>query len=170
MYSTTLVGRECRKFGSSWSRERPASAPVLAGRGRDVRDVGGVRDHRVRAAEPGDVALLGQDQVQVTLGEAFGRVDGGRGRRAQQRGQPRLGTERGGGVLVYVPDHGRPPAPGRQGEQQLRIVDQQQVGTGALPGQLAPGGKERAEPAPAAGTRYRRDLQQAAGPFGIKRI
>ena len=31
MYSTTLVGRECRKFGSSCSRDRPASAPSSIG-------------------------------------------------------------------------------------------------------------------------------------------
>ena len=32
MYSTTLVGIECRKFGSSCSSDRPASAPSSRGR------------------------------------------------------------------------------------------------------------------------------------------
>jgi hypothetical protein len=31
MYSTTLVGSECRKFGSSRSSDRPASAPSSIG-------------------------------------------------------------------------------------------------------------------------------------------
>ena len=109
--------------------------PVIAGRGRDVGYVGGVRYHRVRPAEPGDVPLLGQDQVQVPLGHPFRGVHGHRGGRPERARQPRLGAERGGGVLVHVPDHRRPPAPRRQREQQLRIVDEQQVSVGYVFGE-----------------------------------
>ena len=176
MYSTTLVGIECRKFGSSCSSDRPASAPSSIGmawsfgtnpcqrsrpsacagsicararasagadqfhrdavraeqpgqldhlrgaavrgqvpdvhhppavvrRGRDVRHVGGVRHHRMRPAEPRDVPVLGQDQVHVPLGHPLRGVHGhGRGRPERAR-QPGLGAQRGGRVLVHIPDH-----------------------------------------------------------------
>ena len=234
MYSTTLVGIECRKLGSSWSSDRPARAPSTIGmawsfgtkpgqrtrpwacagsimararasagpisstvmpcgrsraasfdhladaavrgqmadvdhplggarrvrRGGGLGHVGGVRHHRVRPAEPRDVALLGQDQMHAPLGEPFGGVHGrGGDGRPQRARQPRLGAQRGGGVLVHVPDRGRPGPPRRQRQQQLGIVDQQQVGAGRVPGQLAPGGAQGAEPAPAHGARNRDDLR-----------
>ena len=108
--------------------------PVIAWRGRVVRHIGGVRHHRVRPGEPGDVSVLGQDQVHVPLGHPFRgahRHGGGRPERARQ---PRLGAERSRGVLVHIPDHRWPPAPGGQRQQQLGVVNEQQVSVGRVPG------------------------------------
>jgi hypothetical protein len=164
-------GRHLDHLGHAPVRGEPADVDDPLGgvrrvrRRRGLRHVGGVRHHRVRAAEPLDVALFGQDEVQPVFGQPFRRVHG-RGRRGPQRaGQPRLGGERGGGVLVHVPHRRRALPPRGQGKQQLGVVDQQQVGAGAVPGQLAAGGAQGAEPAPSHGSRDIDDLELRPGPF-----
>jgi hypothetical protein len=78
--------------------------------------------------------VLGQDQVHVPLGHPLRGVHGhGRGRPERAR-QPGLGAQRGGRVLVHIPDHRRPPAPRRQREEEFGVVDEHQVGTGGVPG------------------------------------
>ena len=82
--------------GASVGRQVPDvhHPPVIARRSRDIRHVGGVRHHRVRPGEPGDVSALGQDQVHVPLGHPFRgmhRHGGGRPERARRN---RLELER----------------------------------------------------------------------------
>ncbi len=142
--------------------------PVIARRRRGVRHVGGVRHHRVRPGEPRDVPLLGQDQVHVPLGHPLrGAHRHGRGRPERPR-QPGLGAERGGGVLVHVPDHRRPPAPRGQRQQQFGVVDEQQVGVGRVLGQGRTSGENRPGPASSRGPRNRREVERRPGPFGTK--
>jgi hypothetical protein len=50
-------------------------APRATGRGRRFRDVRGVGNHRVLAGEAVVVAVLGQDQVQVALGQLLRPLD-----------------------------------------------------------------------------------------------
>ncbi len=142
--------------------------PVIARRGRGVRHVGGVRHHRMRPGEPGDVPLLGQDQVHVPLGHPFRGVHRHGGGRPERTRQPRLGAERGGGVLVHIPDHRRPPAPGGQRQQQFGVVDEQQVGVGRVLGQGRTGRANRPGPASSRGPRNHFEVEQRPGPFGTK--
>jgi hypothetical protein len=133
--------------------------PPAVRRSRDIRHVRRVRHHRVRPPEPGHVPVLGQDQVQVPLGHPFGGPHRRGGRGPERSRQPGFGAERGGGVLMHVPDGGGPPAPGRQGEQQLGVVDQQQVGVRAVPGEFLPGRAQGTEPAPAHRPGHRGDVR-----------
>ena len=142
--------------------------PVIARRGRDVRHVGGVRHHRVRPGEPGDVSALGQDQVHVPLGHPFRGAHRHGGRRPERARQPRLGAERGGRVLVHIPDHRRPPAPGGQRQQQFGVVNEQQVRAGGVPGEGRTGGANRPGPASSRRPRNRLEVERRPGPFGMK--
>jgi hypothetical protein len=142
--------------------------PVIARRGRELRYVGGVGDHRVRPAEPCQVAVLGQDQVHVALGQPFRGAHRHGGGRPQRARQPRLGAERGGGVLVHIPDHRRPPAPRGQREQQLGVVDQHQVRAGGVPGEGRTGGQDRPGTASSPRPRNRLEVKRRPRPFGIK--
>jgi hypothetical protein len=113
--------------GASVRRQVPDvhHPPVIARGRRDVWHVRGVRHHRVAPGEPADVPVFGQDQVHVPLGHPLRRVHRHGGCRPERARQPRLGAERGGRVLVHVPDHRRSLAPGGQREQQFGIVDEQ---------------------------------------------
>ena len=156
--------------GASVGRQVPDvhHPPVIARRSRDIRHVGGVRHHRVRPGEPGDVSALGQDQVHVPLGHPFRGMHRHGGGRPERARQPWLGAERGRGVLVHIPDHRRPPAPGRQRQQQFGIVDEQQVGLGGVLCKGRTSGENRPGPASSRGPRNRLELERRPGPFGIK--
>ena len=124
---------------------QPAAAVV--GRGL-LRHVGGVRHDRVRPGETLVVRPLGQDQVQPPLRGALGDTDRTGHEPAQRGRQPCLGAQRGGGVLVHVPDRRRAVPDQRQHQQQFGVVEEQHVRARGVPGQLGTGRAQRPEPAP----------------------
>ncbi len=126
--------------------DHPVAPP---GRGGAVRHVGGVRHHRMAAAEPVGVAVLGEDQVDPALGHPLGPAHCGGHDRPERAGQPCLGAQRGRGVLVHIPHGRRAPAHQGQHKQQFGVVHDEQIGTLAEPGELTAGGAQRTGPAAA---------------------
>ena len=139
--------------------------PVIARRrGRDREVVGNVRrvrHHRMRPGEPRDVPVFGQDQVHAPLGDPFRGVDRHRGRGPERTRQPRLGTERGGGVLVHVPDRRRPPAPGGRTSSSSGSWMSSRSAPAARAGREPAGGQRRSGLASPHRARNRPEVEQA---------
>ena len=133
------------------SRELPQvdDAAVARIRGLFVRHPDGVGDDGMDAGEPVAVPVLRQQQPVIDLRVLLRRDRPGAQEGAHTGRRPVAHVQCGGGVLVDVPDDRRLPS--RQhddGQEQIRVVDEDDVDRAGHAGQQSAGGADRAEAVP----------------------
>jgi hypothetical protein len=99
----------------------------------------------VAAAEPLDVRVLRQQELDPALGPGLRQPDAERDERPRRARQPALERQRGGGVLVNVPDDDRALAAAQAGDggEQLGVVQQDDVVVPRLLADHRPRGADR---------------------------
>src|SRR4029453_8723197 len=114
---------------------------------RDLpRNPGGVRDDRVRPPKPRQIGTLGEQKVMFALRAALEQRYRERRQAPRRAREPGLERDRGGRVFVYVPnDRGQiPQTP--HGEQELRVVQQNEIHTWVQRTDLPARGTDRLRP------------------------